>query len=267
MIGKSRHAIFFFVVILLIAIPSAQATFFGEVKTGLQNVASDQYGYTLYVPTEYSPERSWPLVVLLKEEGDLAEEFIQDWVGLAQSRGFLVYCPNYPKLLQGSPREIDKWLLRHKSDIEKQFEVDPNRTWVAGSGFGGHYGLYLGLRYPKEFAAIASLGDALQGRLTKLFIFSYRQVTRLPVLVMKQKGVSEDAELSQAELENMRSRGYSVEIVEKTSKSELATSTAGPQLFNWLEQTSLKKQRALEEPKPSRRERLMRWFEKVLQNE
>src|SRR3989338_8204577 len=112
--------------------PKGSATFFGDVKTGLQNVAEDRYGYSLFVPENYTPDHKWPLVMALHDQGKRGEDYIQGWLEAAKERGFIVLCPTYEEPRSGLPRDHDERLIRLKHVIEEQYEVDPKRTLVAG---------------------------------------------------------------------------------------------------------------------------------------
>jgi len=240
--------------------------FFGEVKTGLQNVASDQYGYSFYVPPDYTPDRGWPLVVVLHDEGDLGEEYIQGWLGAAKERGFLIFCPNYP-VPRDFPYDSEAWLLKHKRTFQSQYHIDPNRILVTGSGFGGHYALYLGLRYPEEFAAVASVGNAMSGRFQRLFAFSFAKVNRLPVLILKgSEDNADDSEKATAELKTMRSRGYVVETVEAKTREELSVANASPHIFEWFEQVSLERESGARSRSWSPRQKFFEWADNLLRN-
>src|SRR3990167_3781860 len=82
----------------------SDAAFFGDVKTGLQNVAEDRYGYSLFVPENYTPDRKCPLVMALHDQGKRGEDYIQVWLEAAKERGFIVLCPTYEKPRSGLPR-------------------------------------------------------------------------------------------------------------------------------------------------------------------
>lgn len=53
-------------------------------------------GYWLYVPSEYTPDRPWPLVVTLHGSSlwDSSEDQICEWKHLAETRGMLVAAPD-----------------------------------------------------------------------------------------------------------------------------------------------------------------------------
>ncbi|MBI1977979.1 MAG: hypothetical protein HYS55_04440, partial [Candidatus Omnitrophica bacterium] len=232
----------FLFALLLFCISFSQlggATFFGEVKTGLQNVASDRYGYSLFVPPDYTPERSWPFVMALHQSGARGENYIKVWAKAAKEQGVIVFCPTYEEPRSGLPFDHDNRLIRLKREIQNQYEIDPRRVLVAGFGSGGHYAFYLGLRYPQEFTAIASIGNATKGSLKKLFTFSYAEVNQLPVLIL----VDHESEItnspgSMEELKKLESRGYLIETVEAESASDLKNPNTSSYILEWFEQVS-----------------------------
>ncbi|MBI4394727.1 MAG: hypothetical protein HY583_00875 [Candidatus Omnitrophica bacterium] len=246
---------------------SAKATFFGEVKTGLQNVADDKYGYSLFVPTDYTRERHWPLVMALHNSGDRGENYMQTWTEAAKKYGVIIFCPTYEEPRGGVPFDHDNRLIQLKREIQNQYEIDPNRVLITGFGGGGHYAFYLGLRYPKEFSAIASIGDATKGSLKKLFTFSYAEVNQLPILIL----VDEKSEIvaspeSTDELKRLRSQGYLVETVEAKNSSDLKNPNTNSYLLEWFQQVSAERETGFQRRSFSIKQEFYEWVDNLLQN-
>ncbi|MBI4358533.1 MAG: hypothetical protein HY584_04470 [Candidatus Omnitrophica bacterium] len=243
------------------------ATFFGEVKTGLQNVASDRYGYSLFVPGEYTPDRSWPLVVVLHDTGGRGEEYIKVWAEAAKERGMIVFSPTYEEPRGGLPFDHDQRLIRLKRAIQDQYEVDPDRVLITGFGSGGHYAFYLGLRYPKEFTAIASIGNAVMGNLKKLFSFSYAELNQLPILMLvEQEKEITDSQETLAELDALQARGYFVEMVEAEGTSDLKNPNTNSYILEWFEQISSERETGLNKRSFSIKQEFYEWIDNLLQN-
>ena len=237
-----RFALFLFTLAVFLGFAGlSRATFFGDAQTGLRSVVSGKYRYSLYVPKDYSPDRSWPLVIALHDEGGLGEDYIQDWLEGANERGFLVFSPTYP-VPRDLPHPTDQWLLERKHEIEQEYAVDPNRILVTGTGFGGHYALYLGLQYPNEFSAVVSVGNALGGRLERFFNLHHSKGDRLPILILNgpEPAVS-DTERTTMGLDFIRSRGYSVETVDAQKADELKLSNVGSYIYEWFDRLSKKR--------------------------
>ena len=246
---------------------TTNATFFGEVKTGLQNVASDRFGYSLFIPEEYTPDRKWPFVMALHDEGKRGEDYILTWLETAKERGMIVFCPTYEEPKSGLPFDHDERLLKLKRAIQEQYEVDPNRTLVAGFGRGGHYAFYMGLRYPLEFSAIASVGNAMEGSLKKLFSYSYAEVHQLPVLLLvERKEEITNSKETVIEIESFRERGYSIETVEAENASDLRNPMTNSYILEWFEQVSVERETGLKERSFSIKQSFYEWVDRLLQN-
>lgn len=267
-LGKKVRFIFIFALFFSCSFDgSGTATFFGEVKTGLQNIASDRYGYSLFVPSDYTSNRSWPLVVALHDSGARGEDYIKVWAEAARQHGMIVFCPTYEEPKGGLPYDHDNRLIRLKREIQDQYEVDPSRILIVGFGNGGHYAFYLGLRYPKEFTAIASVGDATQGSLKNLFTFSYAEVNRLPVLILVTHGNEiTDSPESLTELEKIRSKGYLVETVEAQTANDLKNPNTNFYILEWFQQASAERESGLKKRSFSIQQEFYEWIDNLLQN-
>jgi len=248
-------------------LPRTDATFFGDVKTGLQNVANDRYGYSLYVPESYSPDRKWPFVMALHDRGKRGEDYIKAWLEAAKEHGIIVLCPTYEEPKSGLPYEHDERLLQLKRMVEEQYEVDHNRVLVAGFGSGGHYAFYLGLRYPSEFSAIASVGNATQGSLRKLFSYSYAEVNQLPVLMLvEREGEITNSKETAEEFMAFQKRGYSIETVETESAAVFENPVTNSYILEWLEQVSGEREVGLKGRSFSVKQSFYEWVDHLLQN-
>ena len=242
------------------------ATFFGEVKTGLQNIASDRYGYSLFVPDDYTQDRSWPLVIALHKEGSKGEDYMQSWVEAAKKHGVIVFCPTYEHPRSGLPYEHDERLIKLKQSIQDQYEIDPNRILITGLESGGHYAFYLGLRYPNEFSTIASIGNAFEGILNKLFTYSYSQVFQLPILLLLKPGDKIEEPASLKQLDEIKERGYLLEVVEVENAKELENPNTNSYVLEWFAQVSTERETGLKERSFSVKQSFYEWVDRLLQN-
>lgn len=241
----------------------ARATFFGEVKTGLQNVAEDRYGYSVYVPTDYSPEKSWPLVIALHDEGQRGEDYIQAWTEHAQKRGVIILCPTFEFPRSGLPYDHDKRLIELKKTIQNQYEIDSARILITGFQAGGHYAVYLGLRYPKEFTASASVGNGLKGIFQKLFTLSYADAYKLPILILLKSEDLKDPETS-AQLNDMSQKGYQLEVVETENQKDFESSNTNFYVLDWFAQMSAGREGI---KKRNVKQTFYEWVDGLLQNQ
>ena len=139
-----------------------QAAFYGETATGFIQLEK-KYPYYLFVPLEYTPEKTWPLIVLVAERGEDPKETIEPWVEWAKYHKILVTA--VPQLVPEHevPSAANEWLIQVKREIVESYHVDPANIFLVGRGFSGHYAAYVGLNFPKEFSGIVSVGEAWSG--------------------------------------------------------------------------------------------------------
>lgn len=262
-----RATVVFFILLFFATFQrSSNATFFGEVETGLQNIASDRYGYSVYIPTDYTPDRKWPLVIALHDEGKRGEDYIQSWLEPAKKLGMIVFCPTYEQPRSGLPYEHDERLIRLKESIQSQYEIDPNRILITGFGSGGHYAVYLGLRYPKQFTAIASVGNGFKGALQKLFTYSFSEVYQLPILMLLEPEDKNEEPETLTQLSEVQKRGYLLETVEAENAKDLENPMTNSYVLEWFSQVSAQREKGLTERPFSMKQSFYEWVDNLLQN-
>lgn len=231
-----RRFFLFFLFFFCSLIQPIDAVFLGTAKTGLQNLGSEQYPYSVYVPDEYMPDRGWPLVIALYVAGGKDETFVENWAREAQRRGFILLCPGFNIFMQGNPSAHDRRILKLIEEVRTQYEIDPGRVLITGFGDAGHYALYLGLQFPQDIRAVASIGNALEGPLERLFRFAYAEENRFPVLLLvKNADPAEDPKLQEG-AELFRQKGYRVDTVPADSIQDVNDPSAIPFITNWFDE-------------------------------
>lgn len=180
--------------------------FFGDIQTGLNYVQeSKKTGYYLYVPKNFSQEKTWPLVVALGEWGKDTEKYCQLWGTYAEQEGYLVLCPLWPKFRDEVPEVGDKWLLKVVRKVASKYQADSGRILLTGFSDGADYAHYLALRYPKKFSAAAIIGGALNPVYDQLIYYGDIKRNPLPFLFINGK---EDVDL--------RDRSLTPEYIQKS---------------------------------------------------
>lgn len=164
---------FFFVFALLtgflISLSSAViwAEYIGTAPTGLISLEEKHPCYC-YVPAAYTPEKEWPLLLLLGDRGEDPKELIQPWVDWAQKNQFIVLAPSNLLSEKEKPDALDQWLLGLKQQATERYRVDPRQVLLVGFDSGAHYAAYLSLQYAGEFSAAALVRKAWAGPLAPL---------------------------------------------------------------------------------------------------
>lgn len=148
--------------------------------------AGRQMEYELYVPSKYNRSRPAPLIVALHPLMAVAHDMIryEHLTELAEERGYIVVAPmgynnhgwygsrgraavsgpgggatkDDPENL-GELSELD--VMNVLGLVRKEFNIDPNRTYLLGHSMGGGGTWYLGMKHPELWAAIAPVAPAI----------------------------------------------------------------------------------------------------------
>lgn len=166
-----KRALPFFV--LLCFLTSLRGTaafcdFYGKVETGLLALKK-KFPYHLFVPKEYSPEKSWPLAIVLLGGATEEDRDIQPWIEWARQHQLLALFPSVlPKEGTMSNETVDRWILRLKKEVLERYQISSSDILLIGTELGAHYSAYLGLNYPEEFSAAALLRRSWVGPFEKL---------------------------------------------------------------------------------------------------
>ena len=122
-----------------------------------------QRPYWLYVPSYYSEDRTWPLVVTLHgtHGWDSSRAQIMDWKALAEEHGFIVAAPSLRSVQGILPVAKGLWykdlaadeevILATVDELAAKYRVDPKAVLLTGFSAGGYPLYYVGLRNPRRF--------------------------------------------------------------------------------------------------------------------
>lgn len=121
--------------------------------------------YYLYVPSTYSKDKSYPLVITLHGTNpwDTAWMQIREWKALAERRGFIVAAPllkHYStqgivpvkmSLRKSALAEDNRKILAVLEEICTDYNVSCGKVLLTGFSAGGYPMYYTGLRHPEKF--------------------------------------------------------------------------------------------------------------------
>ncbi|MDI9613347.1 MAG: alpha/beta hydrolase-fold protein [Acidobacteriota bacterium] len=135
-------------------------------------------GYVLYVSSKVSPAKKNPLIVALHGLGGDGNFLLRDRVvDLAEEGGYIVVAPlgynvagwyGSPVIVMGGgsvePPNLaelsEKDVMTVLGMIRKEFNVDPERTYLMGHSMGGAGALFLGAKHLSDWAAVAAIAPA-----------------------------------------------------------------------------------------------------------
>ena len=135
-----------------------------EVPIGfLQKPRTDKRGeYSLYIPENYTPGRSWPLIVCLHGGYGQGNEYIWTWLRPAKSNGYLLLSPKSagPTWSVLNPPLDIRSIQTMITEVCETYQVDRTRVYLTGLSDGGTFAYLLGLSCSDLFAGIAPIaGD------------------------------------------------------------------------------------------------------------
>ncbi|NBW94293.1 MAG: phospholipase, partial [Bacteroidetes bacterium] len=120
--------------------------------------------YQVYLPSNYSADRDWPLLLFLHGAGERGYGGLsQTHVGLGRAIRFhpdrwpaVVVFPQLPPGKNWTPSTEPIGTEALNATI-KEFAIDTSRVYLTGLSMGGYGSLYLGQRHADRFAAIVAI--------------------------------------------------------------------------------------------------------------
>jgi poly(3-hydroxybutyrate) depolymerase len=124
--------------------------------------------YWVYVPSYYTPDRDWPVVITLHGTHgfDSASAQIREWKALAEEAGLIVAAPDLhspqgilPVLESMRNRDLavdEQTILGCLDFLRARYAIDEKAVLLTGFSAGGYAMYYTGLRHPDRFSALAA---------------------------------------------------------------------------------------------------------------
>jgi predicted peptidase len=158
--------------------------------------AGKEMEYAVFVPSNYDKAKKTPLVVLLHGLGSNPQQIMR-YPGLtdqAEKYGFIVVAPmgynaggwygaqfGRGKMNpENLPELSEKDVMNVLEIARKDFNTDPDRTYLMGHSMGGGGTWHLGLKYPDQWAALAPLAPAIYRPATDV-----EKIKHIPVILVQ----------------------------------------------------------------------------------
>lgn len=128
------------------------------------DIGTTTHRYQVYVPSNYTPSREWPLVLFLHGAGERGYGGLsQTHVGLGRSIRFnperwpaIVVFPQLPP--GGNWSEVTEPIgMQALQATMDEFAIDTSRVYLTGLSMGGYGSLFLGSRHADRFAALVAI--------------------------------------------------------------------------------------------------------------
>ena len=205
--------------------------------SGLVEISGYKYPVFLFAPKDYKTDRTYAMIMIAPAESAKAEKQIEYLTGLAQRKSLFILAPYvlWPK--QGdTPYRLDEWLLTVKRDVMERFPISKKRVYLVGKDLGAHYAAYMAIKYPKEFSAVALLGQAWDGPFAQLVDPHSDAADQVPFYVALKAG-GEVRARNQVWFDKLQQKGYPLHLVDYKGDEELDDLEFKKSVFDWLEAT------------------------------
>jgi phospholipase/carboxylesterase len=119
--------------------------------------------YSLYVPENYNPQKSWPLIICLHGGHGQGDDYILTWLRPAKSQGYFLLSPKSIDRTWSmqNPRFDIRSILHILEEIFDVYAIDNQRIFLTGLSDGGTFTYAMGLMCAKLFAGIAPIAAVL----------------------------------------------------------------------------------------------------------
>lgn len=195
--------------------------------------------YSVLVPAEYHPTRSYPVLVVLRPEGRSVEEALAFWggrvgePGWAQREGYIVIAPDYAPPTAATydyGRLAHDVVLRALFDARHRFRIDSDRVFLTGHGMGGDAAYDLALAHPDVWAGVIPF----TGRFQHAARLAADNAPDLPFYVVGGERDRDTLNVNDVPLSTRMQRGYDLIYCEYKQRGFEWYAEELPRIFRWM---------------------------------
>jgi len=148
-------------------LPALGTALHAKIQTGfldrIVRIGAETYRYQVYVPSEWTKSRKWPVVLFLHGAGERGQDGLaQTQVGIATAIRqhpdrfpCVVVMPQCRSKIWWPEPAMEAMALKALEQSIREFKGDPQRTYLTGLSMGGYGSWSLGSKNPGKFAALA----------------------------------------------------------------------------------------------------------------
>ena len=145
----------------------------------LEGYRSTEQTYERYVPAKYDKGKSWPLVVFISP-GERGAGLAQ-WKPMCDREGVLFASPHAAGNATDTRQRV-RIVLDVLDDLRRQYNIDPDRTYIGGFSGGGRIACAIGFSLPEYFGGVVPVCAA--GDLREESWLRQRVIDRLSVALL-----------------------------------------------------------------------------------
>ena len=114
----------------------------GQIIDEVQCAADASQHYALYLPSNFTPLRKWP-VILAYDAGGRGRRGVERYIDAAEKYGYIVAGSNNSR---NGPWDVSLQAAQAMTaDVEKRFTIDPKRVYTAGMSGGARVAMKLAM--------------------------------------------------------------------------------------------------------------------------
>jgi hypothetical protein len=230
-------------------------SFTANLPTGVLELEEFNQPVHLFVPSNYADQKDLSLLIVLADEKDDLEKDIKIWAKALKAEKTVVVMPVLKFQDKDAPLRTDAWLLRIKKDLSARYQIKKTHVYLQGLGNRAHYAAYLGLKYPKQFAAIAMVGGSWVGPFEKSVRTAKTPRKQTPFLAVFNEG-AEGLAPAQERAKELVEKGYLVEFMKLSSGETISTDSVKVKIVGWLRDRSLQWNTKIQTTKKSFKEKV-----------
>lgn len=190
--------------------------------------------YSLQMPTEYSHNRTWPvLIVVPSGGGERTSDALLRWSHFAQQNGYILVSPQWASSGEpyGFSNEEHAAVQEVIRDLRRRFNVDSDRIFLAGYSDGGTIASDIGLSHPDLFAGVVTMNARPRWSASMWY---WLNAQYLPFYVVAGELAGDTCSKNRKLFENWMTRGYpSLMTIYKGRPSEFFLYEL-PYAFDWM---------------------------------
>lgn len=214
-----------------------------QVDNVLGGVPADSppVNYHVLLPTEYSPQHMYPMIVALHSLERQPGWELKWWGGTekeptqAQRHGYIVIAPEYnsegDQSYSYSPLAHYR-VLQSIRDARRRFNIDSDRVFLAGHGTGADGCFDIGLAHPDVFAGVIPIAGQIDSFAKKTW---RRNGSYLPWYIIGGQLDRDKFERNAPTLNSMMLRGDDVILAEYVGRGYESYYSEIHKLFAWME--------------------------------
>jgi phospholipase/carboxylesterase len=155
-----------------------------ETVKGLYTTQTKLSPYWVRIPSDYNPDRAYPLVILLHGRGGNPQRFVKLADDL-DTLNFIYAAPQapyyikdtqsgfqyYPSVASEDTQTFDQgarmtadWIEQVSNDMKERFNIEGNKVWIMGFSQGAWTAHLMGLMKPEVVAGYAAFGGWINDR-------------------------------------------------------------------------------------------------------